>query len=243
MAFDDDDRRGWIPLIAVGVVIVGLAIGLLVVSRRDDEASQVTGTLPDSFPSVATASSTPPTTPPPTTAPATAPVVTVAPATTEPDGGATTSPGATTDPDAALAELDSQMNASEVSGAVRIGSGLYAMLIVTGTGRLVRWGGTQWEDAATVDPPGVIDSVQTADVTDDGVPEFILGLAGLDQLGGVYGQQGFSFDFLPFNTTTGPADLVAGLQYRFGQLESPFRDASGTRTLIWTWTGRMFETQ
>ena len=126
-----------------------------------------------------------------------------------------------------------------MSDIVQIGAGSYAMLIVTGIGRLVRWSGTQWDDAATVDPPGIIDSVQTADVTGDGVPEFIISLGGLDQPGGVYGQQGFSFDFLPFNTTNGLEDFVDGLELRSGQLESPF----GGRTLIWTWTGRMFETR
>jgi hypothetical protein len=245
MPFDDEDndRRAWTPLIVVGVVIVALAIGLLVVSRSDDKGDQVTGTLPASFPTAATTA--PPTTPPPTTAPVTeapltAPPVTIVPVRPdESDDGATTSAGGSADSDTALAELASQESATEVTGAVRIGSGLYAMLLVTGTGRLVKWSGTQWEDAATVDPPGIIDSVQTADVTGDGVPEFVIGLGGLDRPGGVYGQQNFSFDFLQFNTTNGLVDFVDGLELRIGQLESPF----GGRTLIWTWTGRMFETR
>ncbi len=48
---------------------------------------------------------------------------------------------------------------------------------------------------------------------------------------------------LPFNTVTGKQDFVDGLQLRFGKLQSPFTDSSGTRTLTWTWTGRMFETR
>ncbi len=235
-----DDRRVLTPLIAVGVLVVALAIGLLVVSR-DDDTDQTSGTLPESFPALTTTSTAPPTTPAPTTAPATAPSGTVAPTSVEP--GTATSAGGTTDPDSALADLASQSSATETSDIVRIGSRVYAMLIVTGSGRLVRWDGAQWENAATVDPPGIINTVQAADVTGDGESEFIIGLGGLDRPGGVYGELGFEFDFLPFNTTTGLEDFVDGLEFRFDQLESPFRDASGTRTLIWTWTGRMFETR
>ena len=241
MAFEDDHdddlghRRQWTPLIVVWAVVVVLAIVLLVVSRNDDGDVQLTGTLPPT-----TASTAPPTAAPPVTVPATAPPVT--PIVPVPDGfddGATTSVVGSTDPDVALAELASQELATEVSEPARIGSGLFAMLIVTGSGRLVTWNGTQWEVVTTVDPPGIIDSVQTADVTGDGVPEFVIGLGGLDEPGGVYGEQGFTFDFLPFNTTNGLEDLVDGLELSLGQLQSPF----GTRTLIWTWTGRMFETR
>jgi hypothetical protein len=242
MAFDDDDRRIWLPLVAVGVVIVGLAIGLLVVSRGDDDNGKVSGTLPDSFPAAATTSSTSPATPPATTAPATSPVVSVGPTVTI-RAGTVPSSGGANDPDTALAALAAQSSASQTSDIVQIGSSPYAMLLVSGTGQLVRWTGSAWEEAATVDPPGIIDTVQTADVTGDGQPEFVIGLGGLDQQGGVYGQQGFGFDFLPFNTTTGAQDFVNGLELKFGQLESPFQDASGARTLIWTWTGRMFETR
>jgi len=233
MAFEDD-RRAWMPLLAIGVIIIGLAIGLLVVARNDDDDG-VTGTLPTSFPSLPSETTSPATAPPPTSSPASAPdtatVGTISPNTT-----GTAQAG---DADAALADLASQASASQVTPIVRIGSGQYAMLLATGTGRLVRWNGTAWEDAATIDPPGIIDKVQAADVTGDGEAEFVVSLGGLDQQAGVYGQQGFSFDFLPFNTTTGLQDFVDGLVYRFGQLESPF----GGRTLIWTWTGRMFETR
>jgi hypothetical protein len=238
----DGDRRAWTPLIVVGVIVVALAVGLLVVSRNDDGGAQDTGTLPVSFPDLTTAITTPPTTLPPTAAPATEPPVTVAPVAPAPDESdevATSSADGSADPDTALAQLAEQESATETSDAVRIGSGLYAMLIVTGTGRLVKWNGARWGQTATVNPPGIIDSVQTADVTGDGVPEFVLGLGGLNQPGGVYGRGVLSFDFLPFNTTDGLKDFVNGLKLRFGKLQSPF----GTRTLIWTWTGRMFETR
>jgi hypothetical protein len=239
MALDDDERRNWLPLVAIGVIIVGLAVGLLVVSRQDENGN-ANGTLPGSFPAAATTISAPPTTPPPSTPAATVPAVTVGPTVTIARGSA---PTPTDDPAAALTALAADESASETTDIVRIGSSQYAMLVVSGSGNLVRWDGSEWRSVATVDPPGTIDTVQTADVTGDGEAEFILSLGGLDNPGGVYGQLGFSFDFLPFNTTTGLEDFVDGLELRFGQLQSPFRDASGTRTLIWTWTGRMFETQ
>jgi hypothetical protein len=245
----NDERNAWLPLVAVVVLIAVLFVAVLLVFRRDDNGAEPTGTLPASFPDETTVPTTPATTTPPTVAP-TLPVVVVPtfPPATDEDGGegivtSTTQVEFLPDASDALDAYATQAGASETSDVVPIGADLFAMAIVSGRGRLLRWDGRAWEVADLVDPPGTMRSVDTVDVTGDGIRDFIIGLAGLDQPGGVYSRATFEFQFLPFNTVTGLEDFVDGLQVRLGKLQSPFRDASGTRTLTWTWTGQMFETR
>jgi hypothetical protein len=238
----DDERRAWLPLLAVGVLIGVLALALFLAFRREDDAGSVSGTLPASFPALTTAPPTVSTAAPTTAVALTAPAAVAPPRTTRGGGGArqttTTHSG---DPQTALDDLADQSGAT-TSDIVPLGNDLFAMFLRAGSGRLLRWDGSHWADSAIVDTPALIKTVDTADVTGDGVPDFIVTLEGLNNPAGVYSGQLLQFQFLPFSTVNGLQDFVDNLQVEIGQLVSPFTDTSGTRTLVWTWTGRMFET-
>jgi hypothetical protein len=241
----DDDRRTWMPLVAVVALIAVVFLAVYLAFRSDDGTGGATGTLPASFPSVpATASTVPTTTAPPSTSPP-PPVTTARRAET---GGGATKPATTTtvagpgNPRAALQALSDQLGASVTSDVVTMGSDLYAMLVVGGNGDVRRWDGDQWVHTDTADAPGIITKVQVADVTGDGTRDFVVTLSGINAAGGVYSRQTFQFQFLPFNTTTGLQEFVNHLVLNGTRLQSAFVDSSGARTLTWTWTGRMFET-
>jgi hypothetical protein len=241
----DDERRAWLPLVAVVALIGVLSLALFVAFRNEGDADGVTGTLPASFPALTTAAPTTSTTPPTTAAPA--PVTTLpVPRRTTPTGGVAGGRQTTTtvngNPQTALDQLADQTGAT-ASDIVPVGVDLFAMLVRAGSGRLMRWDGSEWAESALVDAPALVRTVDATDVTGDGVPDFIVTLEGLNNPAGVYSAQMLHFQFLPFNTTNGLQDFVANLRVELGQLVSPFTDASGTRTLVWTWTGRMFETR
>lgn len=242
----DDDRRAWLPVVVVVALIGVLSLALFLVFRDEGDADGVTGTFPASLPALTTVAPTAPTTAPATAAPATvpAPVTTRTPARRQQTGAGVGAPTSTVngDPQAALADLADQSGA-KASDIVPVGVDLFAVLVRAGSGRLVRWDGSQWAESATVDAPAPIRSVDTTDVTGDGVPDFVVTLEGLNNPAGVYSAQLLQFEFLPFNTVNGLQDFVANLRVELGQLVSPFTDAFRTRALVWTWTGRMFETQ
>jgi hypothetical protein len=244
----DDERRAWLPLLAVGALIAVLSLALFLAFRGEDDAGGVTGTLPASFPQLTTVAPTVSTTPPTTAAPvtATAPVATPPARRPTTGGGAPVSQTTTTlsssDPQTALDDLAAQSGAT-TSDIVPIGVNLFAMAVRAGSGQLLRWDGSQWAESAIVDAPALIKTVDTVDVTGDGVPDFLVTLEGLDSPAGVYSGQMVQFEFLPFNTVNGLQNFVDNLQVELGQLVSPFTDTSGTRTLVWTWTGQMFETR
>jgi hypothetical protein len=241
----DDDRRAWLPLAAVGALTTVVFLAAFLVFHHDDDAGTASGTLPATFPALTTVPSTvaPPTTPAPATTPPPAAANPPAVAPPRPAISNTTTTSVSGNPRQALRDLGDQRAASTVSDIATIGSDLYAMLIIGGNGDVVRWDGRQWIQETTANPPGVINAVQVIDVTGDGTKDFVVGLAGPNQAGGVYSRQTFQFQFLPFNTTTGRKEFIDHLQVDSGQLQSPFIDATGTRTLTWTWTGRMFETR
>jgi hypothetical protein len=246
----DDDRNAWLPFVIIAALIVLLFLSLVIVFRRDDEVERAEGSLPLSFDPVTTAPSTTTT----STLPPTAPPTIVVP-TTRASGGSgssrTEAPpvDATTvppfgSPTEALAQTAERLAATVTTDVVPIGSDLFAMIVVNGRGQLLRWTSQrEWAVADRIDPSGTIRDVETVDVTGDGVKDFLITLGGIDQPGGVYSRATFEFGLLPFNTLTGQEDFIDGLVYRLGKLQSPFRDASGSRTLTWTWTGEMFETR
>ncbi len=246
----DDERNAWLPFVIIAALIILLFLALIIVFRRDDDAQRAEGSLPQSFdpvtsaPATTTTTSTiPPTTPPPVVVPPTAaPGGNGSSGTEAPSGDATTLP-LLRGPAVALEQTAQRAAATKTSDIVPIGSDLYAMILVNGEGRLLRWDAREWQEADRLDPPGSIRDVTTADVTGDGVQDFLITLGGLRQPGGVYSRATFSFGLLPFNTVDGKEDFVDGLVLRLGKLQSPFRDASGSRTLTWTWTGEMFETR
>jgi hypothetical protein len=175
------------------------------------------------------------------------PAVTTAAPTTPPtapddeDEAPATAPHST-DKRIALQEYADDIGATEVSDIASVGGDDYAMLVVSGSGQLASWDGDAWSFEEQVSTPSAVTRVDTADVTGDASPDFVVWLSGINRPGGVYGRTTFQFDFLPFNTTDGRRSFVAGLALDGNRLESPFRDVNGTRTLLWRWTGRMFET-
>jgi hypothetical protein len=246
----EDDRNAWLPFAIVAALIVLLFLAAIIVFRHDDEAGPE-GSLPESFDTISTVPSTPPTTPPAT--PPTTPPAVVVPPTRAPSGGGSAGTaegpsessalpiiGGSTE---ALRRYAEQAGATETSDVVPIGSDLYAMILVNGRGQLLRWNSREWVLADRLVTPAPIREVATADVTGDGTQDFLITLGGLSEPGGVYSRATFQFGMLPFSTLQGPEDFVDGLVYRLGKLQSPFRDASGSRTLTWTWTGQMFETR
>jgi hypothetical protein len=245
----NDDRNAWLPFVIIAALIVLLFLSLIIVFRDDDEADRAVGSLPASFDSLTIPTSTTPPTTPPTTE-----LALVIPTTAETDGtrpSRTDAPGrdATTTtqvdgPEEALTQRAQQLGATVTTDVVPIGSDLYAMVVSGGRGQLLRWSPQrQWDVVDRINPPSAIRTVETADVTGDGTQDFIITLSGVGQPAGVYSRATFQFGMLPFNTLTGQEDFVDGLVYQFGRLQSPFQDTSGTRLLIWTWTGRMFETR
>jgi hypothetical protein len=245
----DDDRNAWLPFVIIAALIVLLFLAAIIVFRRDDEAGPE-GSLPASFDTISTVPSTPPTTPAPTPV-TTTPVVVVPTRAPSGPGSGGTDDGPTESSTVqivggaaeALRQYAEGAAATQTSDIVPIGSDLYAMILVAGRGQLLRWDSRTWTVADRLDPPGAIRDVDTADVTGDGVQDFLITLGGLGQPGGVYSRATFEFGLLPFNTLQGQEDFVDGLTYRLGKLQSPFRGASGSRTLTWTWTGEMFETR
>jgi len=246
----DDDGNAWLPFVIIAALIVLLFLSLIIVFRRDDEVEKAAGSLPESFDSLTvplstttTTSTVPPTSPPPIVVPTTEPSGSGSNR-TEPPGESTTVPVGLT-PTEALARTAEQAAATVTSEVVPIGSDLYAMIVVHGRGQLLRWTSQQrWVVADRLDPPGgAIRDIKSADVTGDGVQDFVIFLGGLGQPGGVYSRATFTFGLLPFNTLEGKEDFVDGLDLHLGKLTSPFRDSSGSRTLTWTWTGEMFETR
>jgi hypothetical protein len=246
----DDDTNAWLPFVIIAALIVLLFLSLIIVFRRDDEVDKAAGSLPESFDSLTVATSSTSTIAPTSTS--TTPVV--AP-TTRPAGGtshteppdddedATTVPGVLT-PTEALDAVAEEAAATETSDVVPIGSDLFAMIVVNGRGRLLRWTPQRtWVLADRINTPGAIQEIATADVTGDGVQDFLISTSGLGRPAGVYSRALFGFGMLPFNTLEGKQEFIDGLVYRLGKLQSPFRDASGSRTLTWTWTGEMFETR
>jgi hypothetical protein len=244
----DDERNAWLPFVIVAALIVLLFLALIIVFRRDDEVDRAEGSLPLSFDpvpsapaSTTTASTIPPATPPPVVVPTTkASGGSGSSRTDAPSLASTTLVGG---PAEALAQAAERAGATTTSDIVPIGADLYAMILVNGRAQLLRWNAREWEVADRLDPPGTIRDVATVDVTGDGIQDFLITLGGIGQPGGVYSRATFEFGLLPFNTVTGQEDFVDGLVYRLGKLQSPFRDASGSRTLTWTWTGEMFETR
>ena len=243
----DDETNAWLPFVIVAALIVLLFLALIIVFRRDDDVERAEGSLPESFDSLTTEPATTATT---STLPPTTPPTVVVPTTrggsnrTEaPPVGETTQP-AIGSPSEALAQTAQRLGATVTTDVVPIGSDLFAMIVVNGRGQLLRWTTQRtWEVADRIDPTGAIREIETVDVTGDGVPDFLISLGGLGQPAGVYSRATFEFGMLPFNTVDGKQDFVDGLVYRLGKLQSPFRDASGSRTLTWTWTGEMFETR
>jgi hypothetical protein len=245
----DDDRNAWLPFAIVAALIVLLFLALIIVFRRDDDVERAAGSLPESFDSLTTAPATttttstlPPTTPPTVVVPTTS-AGNASSRTGVPLGDDTTLP-AVGGPAAALKQTAERAAATVATDVIPIGSDLFAMMVVDGRGQLLRWTPERtWEVADRLDPPGAIRDITTVDVTGDGIQDFLITLNGLGQPGGVYSRATFQFGLLPFNTLDGKEDFIDGLVYRLGKLQSPFRDASGSRTLTWTWTGEMFETR
>jgi hypothetical protein len=246
---DDDRKNAWLPFAIIAALIVLLFLALIIVFRRDDDAERAEGSLPESFDSLTTAPATTSTT---STLPPTAPPTIVVPTTRGGNGSSqtdappvdeTTTP-AVGSPAEELEQMAKRVAATVTSDVVPIGSDLYAMIVVNGRGQLLRWTTQrEWEVADRLDPPGAIREIGTVDVTGDGIQDFLITLSGLGQPGGVYSRATFEFGLLPFNTVDGKENFVDGLTYRLGKLQSPFRDVSGSRTLTWTWTGKMFETR
>jgi hypothetical protein len=220
-----DSNSAWLPLTIIVALIVLLILSAWIVFRDEGEADPI-GSLPASF------------------APATTPATAAPPATTAPPAGGDEPTTAAGRPDAsaALAQYVEDNAVTLVSDIVPIGSNEYALAVVDGFGRLLRWDRDEWQLDSRLSTPTAIDAVHVADVTRDGTDDFVIGLSGLHSPGGVYSRATFQFAFLPFNTTNGQEDFVDGLSLQFGRLQSPYVDTGGTRTLVWAWTGRMFET-
>lgn len=245
----DDDRNVWLPFVIIAALIVLLFLALIIVFRRDDDVERAEGSLPQSFDPITAAPATTTTT---STLPPTAPPTIVVPTTRDGSGSRRTEapPADVTtvppidSPTQALAQTAERVAATVTTDIVPIGSDLFAMIVVNGRGQLLRWTTQRyWKVADRIATPGAIRDVSTVDVTGDGIQDFLLSLGGIGQPGGVYSRATFQFGLLPFNTLTGKEDFIDGLVYRLGKLQSPFRDASGSRTLTWTWTGEMFETR
>ena len=84
--------------------------------------------------------------------------------------------------------------------------------------------------------------METADVTDDGLVDFVITLSGPRQLGGVFSRATFAFDWLPFATPEGRQDFVDQLVLESGELRSTGLDSEGRPAIVsWRWTGRQFE--
>jgi hypothetical protein len=241
---DHDDRRTWVP-IAVVVTLLAALLGGLFVAFRDEGPAEVEGTLPSLVAPVMTVATTTPT---PTTGPVviTPPPVIVAPDVTsdpdEPDTGAT-APGDETSANSreALRQLADDAGATVVTDVVAMGSGRFAMLVRSGDAELYRWSGSAWERETVLGTPSSVRTIDVADVTGDGIDDFIVSLVGLARPGGVFSRATFSFELLPFNLTSGQVDWVDDLHVNLGRLLSNVPDNGATSQVDWTWTGRQFE--
>ena len=229
-----DERRLWAPLAIVGGAFLALLLALIVVFRDDEDAG--------STPVTRVSTSAVPTSPPATTTAPTPPrPIVVAPRNDPPPDGGTLPGLVERDAATALERVVDELRASDVTEIVPIGSGSYALVTIAGSGRLLRWDGEEWVREANLDPPGSIRSVETVDVTDDGVLDFIVTLSGLQQPGGVFSRATFAFDWLPFATPEGPQDFVDQLQIEPGELQSTGVDSQGRpATVSWQWTGQQF---
>jgi len=238
-----DDRRAWLPFLVIGVAVVIVLTAVLLVVRGDDsgDAGDPDLSLPAAAPTTTTI---PATTVPATTT--TAPVATtIPPPVVPPETGAPGGPVGTAAParDAqqALDELDQQAFVSFVTDAVRVRGDSVAMAVVAGDIQFLRWDGEEWQREDIVDAPSSVRDIDTADVTGDGVTDFVIRLSGIGDPGGVYGRDTFRFELLPFNTGSGTETWVDDLRLQLGQLVSDIPDGSGRGTVEWTWTGRQFE--
>jgi hypothetical protein len=243
-----DDRRAWVPIVAV-LALLAVAFGAVIVASGDAGAAEPGGSLPSLALRPATTTTT--TVAPPTTvARITAPPVARQPSVTaEPDGPdepgrAVATPeddGPSTEPRPALRELADELGASEVSDIVPVGSDRYAMLVRSGDAELYRWTGSEWNSEQSVAAPGAVSDIGTIDLTGDGILDFLITLGGLRAPGAVLGRGAFGFELLPFNTNDGQEQWLDELRLSLGRLTSDV-DVNGNRLNVrWTWTGRQFE--
>jgi len=240
-----DQRRAWLPLVAVlGLIVV--VFGAILVAFRDDGPAESVGTLPAAFPPLATTTPSPTTTTTATTEAPQPPVVVAPPVTPAPGADAGSDDAAAADarsddPRRALRQLADDTGASIVTDIVGVGSLRYAMLVGGGDAALYRWDDEAWERDAIVPTPSPVRDIDTTDVTGDGVGDFLLVLAGTRSPGGVYGRDQLGFEMLPFNLTSGQVDWIDDLHVELGRLFSDVDVGRDRETVRWTWTGDQFE--